>query len=72
MADNNQPPPLPPPINPEDLFEDQDGAEIKAKALEVETPPLPPKLSPKAGAEQTPQAVPARPPKPKVFHDTAV
>ena len=66
MDDCQQPPPLPPPINSEDLFEVQDRAEIKAKALEVETPPLPPKLPPKAAAEQTPQAVPARPPKPKV------
>ena len=49
MDDSQQPPPLPPPINPEDLLEDRDGAELKAKAvLEEETPPLPPKLPPKA------------------------
>ena len=71
MGDNNQPP-LPPPINPEDLFEDQDGAEIKAKALEVGTPPLPPKLPPKAVQKLTPHEVPARPPKPMGFHDTVV
>ena len=72
MGDNDVPPPLPPPINPEDLFEDQDGAELKAEALEVDTLPLPPKLPPKAVPKVTPQAVPTRPPKPKGFHDTAV
>ena len=72
MGDNSQPPPLPPPINPKDLSEDQDGAELNAKALEVEIPPLPPKLPAKAVSKLTPQEVPARPPKPKGFHDTAV
>ena len=67
MDYNNQPPPLPPPINPEDLFEDQEAMEIKPKTLEIETPPLPPKLTPKAAPKMTLQAVLARPPKPKVL-----
>ena len=67
MDDSQQPPPLPPPINPEDLLEDRDGAELKAKAALEEETPLPPKLPPKTAAEQTPHAVPVRPPKLKGF-----
>jgi len=63
--DIHQPPTLPPPINPKDLFEDQNEVKKMPRAPEVLTPPLlPPKLPPKCALELPPKAVPARPPKP--------